>query len=135
VYATDTEQLSNGGLNPAVLELAQETDLLIYDAQYSEDEYCGRRGPCRIGWGHSTIPEACRIATAAGVKQLALFHHDPCHDDRHIAQLVRQAQSLFPASFAAREGRSLELRPERSTRSKQARQSVVSTSPSLDTVR
>lgn len=103
VYATDTEQVA-GKLNPAVLELAKGADLLIYDAQYTEDEYSGHRGVSRIGWGHSTIPEACRIASAAGVKQLALFHHDPSHDDRHIAQLVRQARSWFPRALAAREG-------------------------------
>jgi phosphoribosyl 1,2-cyclic phosphodiesterase len=135
VYATDTEQLAAGELNSAVLELARGADLLIYDAQYTEDEYCGRCGPCRVGWGHSTIQEACRIATAAGVKQLALFHHDPSHDDRRIAQLVRQAQSFFPPSFAAREGNSVELRPEASTPSRRTEQSAPWTDLSLDTLR
>jgi phosphoribosyl 1,2-cyclic phosphodiesterase len=110
VYATDTEQLSEGRLNPDVVELARGADLLIYDAQYTEEEYSGRRGPSHVGWGHSTIGEACRIATAAYVKQLALFHHDPSRDDRRVAQLVYQAQSLFPASFIAQEGTSIELR-------------------------
>jgi len=135
VYATDTEQLGNGEPNPAVVELARGTDLLIYDAQYTEDEYHGHHGPCRIGWGHSTIPEACRIATAAGVKQLALFHHDPGHDDARVAQLVRQAQSLFPASFAAREGLSVELRSEESVGSRREERSADRIHPSPATLR
>jgi phosphoribosyl 1,2-cyclic phosphodiesterase len=135
VYATDTEQLADGELNPAVLELARGTDLLIYDAQYTEDEYCGRSGPCRIGWGHSTIAEACRIATAAGVKQLALFHHDPCHDDLYVAQLVRQAQASFPAAFAACEGMSVGLSGEESDRSRRVEHSVSWTDQNLDTAR
>lgn len=135
VYATDTEQLADGRLNPSVLELARGADLLIYDAQYSEDEYHGRGGPCRVGWGHSTIPEACRIASAAGVRRLALFHHDPSHDDLHIARLVRQAQLLFPSTFAACEGRSIELAPARSERPKRRREPIPWTDQSLDTTR
>jgi phosphoribosyl 1,2-cyclic phosphodiesterase len=135
VYATDTEQLTDGSLNPKVLRLAKEADLLIYDAQYSEDEYCGRCGPDRIGWGHSTIPEACRTAHAAGVKRLALFHHDPCHDDLHVARLAREAQSLFPDSFAAREGSSLELTREPSDRSRRTTDPVHWMDHSLDTFR
>ena len=45
-------------------EFAQGTDLLIYDSMYTEDEYCGRTGPPRTGWGHSTWQAAVRAADA-----------------------------------------------------------------------
>ena len=80
VYATDTEAVVPGGVDPVVLALARDADLLIHDAQYTEDEYYGTGAPARRGWGHSTITSACRLARAAGVKQLALFHHDPAHE-------------------------------------------------------
>lgn len=108
VYATDTEPLASG-LDPAVLELARGASLLIYDAQYTESEYRGGTGKSRVGWGHSTVEEACRVAGAAGVEQLALFHHDPAHDDACIARLTRHCRALFSNVVAAREGMCIDL--------------------------
>jgi diguanylate cyclase (GGDEF)-like protein len=71
-------------------------DLVIHDAQYSLEEY-----PGKIGWGHSTVDYATEIALAAGVKQLALFHHDPLHDDGEIARMEGVAQHLVKERGAA----------------------------------
>ncbi len=108
-FATDTEHPSDGSVDEALLDLAQDVDLLIYDAQYTPEEYDGRAGPPRRGWGHSTYEAAIRTARAAGAKRLALFHHDPTHDDRFVANIEARAQAKFPSSFAAREGRPLEV--------------------------
>jgi phosphoribosyl 1,2-cyclic phosphodiesterase len=62
-------------------------DLLIHDAQYTEAEYATRRG-----WGHSPMEYVADLAALAGVKRLALFHHDPARSDRQIAPLVRALQ-------------------------------------------
>jgi phosphoribosyl 1,2-cyclic phosphodiesterase len=108
LYATDTERCADG-LDPGMLAEARGADLLIHDSQYTEDEYLGRGGPSRAGWGHSTVQDACRLATAAGVKRLALFHHDPGHDDRQIERLTEQARGLFANVAAAREGLTVTL--------------------------
>jgi phosphoribosyl 1,2-cyclic phosphodiesterase len=108
LYATDTERGADG-IDPGVLAEARGADLLIHDSQYTEDEYDGRSGPCRVGWGHSTIQDACDLANAAGVKRLALFHHDPGHDDRQIERLTDQARGLFANVAAAREGLTVTL--------------------------
>lgn len=108
-YITDTEPLEAGVVDPTVLELARGATLLIHDAQYTDEEYAGRSGPCRKGWGHSTVTDACRVARAAGVRQLALFHHDPTHSDRLMDRLVAQAQLLFPNTISAREGMVISL--------------------------
>jgi len=71
-------------------------DLVIHDAQYSLEEY-----PSKIGWGHSTVDYATEIAMAAGVKQLALFHHDPLHDDGEIARMEGIARHLVKERGAA----------------------------------
>src|SRR5262249_35583962 len=42
VYATDTEPLGRGIVDPSVRELARGADLLIHDSQYTDDEYEGR---------------------------------------------------------------------------------------------
>jgi CheY-like chemotaxis protein/phosphoribosyl 1,2-cyclic phosphodiesterase len=64
-------------------------DLVIHDAQYTPEEYIPKKT-----WGHSTYEYAVRVAAAAEVRQLALTHHDPGHDDRFIADLERKARAL-----------------------------------------
>ncbi len=71
-------------------------DLVIHDAQYSLEEY-----PGKIGWGHSTVDYATEIAMAAGAKQLALFHHDPLHDDDEVARMEGVAKHLVKERGAA----------------------------------
>lgn len=107
VYATDTEHdAASWHVDPSLAELARNADLLIYDAQYTRAEYEGGRQ----GWGHSTADEGIRLADAAGVGQLVLFHHDPSHDDREVARIELEAAVRRPGTLAAREGLSLVIR-------------------------
>jgi phosphoribosyl 1,2-cyclic phosphodiesterase len=106
VIATDTEGFIGG--DQRLVHFAKGADLLIHDAEYDEDEYADQR-PIRQGWGHSTWRMATDVARAAGVKQLALFHHSPGHDDEFLQAMERKAQAVFPASFIAREGMTVEL--------------------------
>src|SRR3954467_4108101 len=88
-------------------DLAREADLLIHDCQYTEAEYEGR-----IGWGHSATSHTVAFARACGVKRLALFHHDPLHDDATVGAILEDARSQAGGSLevaAAREGQTLEL--------------------------
>ena len=103
VFATDVE---HGGenLDQRLIELCQGVDLLIHDAQYTEDEYHGRSGPSRKGWGHSMWTEAVEIAQQSSVGRLALFHHDPSRSDEGIDQIEAESQRVFSGTFAAREG-------------------------------
>ncbi|GIW44833.1 MAG: MBL fold metallo-hydrolase [Candidatus Binatia bacterium] len=101
VYATDIESCRQGFED--VKHFARGADVLVHDAQYTEEEYRDA-SRSRVGWGHSTIGMACSAAQAAGVRRLILYHHDPSHDDRTIRALEREARRLFPHSVAAREG-------------------------------
>ena len=65
------------------IEFLRGADLVIHDAQYTAAEY-----PQKVGWGHSPMEYAVDMALAAGVKRLALFHHDPTHDDDMLDHLV-----------------------------------------------
>ncbi len=89
VYVSDHQQPQDGSLGVAesVLDLCAGADLLIHDAQYTNDEFRLRRD-----WGHCTIQYAVQVAHQAGVKTLALYHHDPSHDDDQLDQLLQQAQ-------------------------------------------
>lgn len=110
VYASDVES-PKGGFED-VVALAQGADVLIHDAQYTDEEYFGGRLK-KADWGHSTVLMAAKAARAAKVGQLILYHHDPDHDDAEICRLERLAQSVFPRSRAAREGLDLSLKPRR----------------------
>src|SRR5690348_14895355 len=89
VYATDTEHFSC--VDPTLKKLAAGADILIYDAQYTPDEY-----PSKVGWGHSTWQAGADLARAAGVPQLVLFHHDPGRSDEQLAALEAEAARALP---------------------------------------
>jgi phosphoribosyl 1,2-cyclic phosphodiesterase len=97
VYATDTEHFAC--VDPTLKKLAAGADILIYDAQYTPEEY-----PSKVGWGHSTWLAGTELARAAGVPQLVLFHHDPNRTDDKLAALEAQARAELPGTVAAREG-------------------------------
>ncbi len=107
VYATDNEHFTC--IPPKLLDFVRGVDALIYDAQFTSDEYCGETGRCRASWGHSTIEEGVRLAEAAGVGQLILWHHDPSHDDARIAAMEKWARERLPGARAAFEGLEIDL--------------------------
>lgn len=107
VYATDTEHYSC--VDPNLRRLAEGADVLIYDAQYTPEEYRGEDGPSKVGWGHSTYEAAADLARTCGVGQLVLFHHDPKRNDQAVLDVERRARLLFPCTVAAREGMKINL--------------------------
>jgi phosphoribosyl 1,2-cyclic phosphodiesterase len=102
VYATDTEHFGDR-LDPNLVHLARDADVLIMDATYSDEEYNSNSSP-KVGWGHSTWQEAIKIAEAANVKTLVIFHHDPLHSDEQLDEVGRLAKQRFPSAVMAREG-------------------------------
>jgi len=88
VHATDHEG-GDANVDAALVEVAQEADLLIHDAQFTLEEYQQYRG-----WGHSSTDAAVRNARAARVRRLALFHYDPTRSDDDVAAQLRRAQEL-----------------------------------------
>jgi ribonuclease BN (tRNA processing enzyme) len=106
VYATDIEQKQGG--YPDIIDFARGADLLIHDAQYLHEEYFSDVKP-KKGWGHSTVEIAVEVAEKAGVTRLVLFHHEPTHDDKVMAQIDRRGKRLFPSSLIAHEGEELLL--------------------------
>lgn len=98
VYATDVNH-PLGRLDPRVVDLAEDADLLIHDAQFTPEEKQEH-----LDWGHSSWTEAIQVAQEANVQQLALYHHDPMRTDEQLEEIERKARSLFPTAFVAREG-------------------------------
>ena len=98
VYATDLEH-GDPQLDRVLRDYASGADVLIYDAQYNDEEYATHRG-----WGHSTWREATQVARDAGVGRLFLIHFDPTHTDLDVAESERRAKAEFGGASAAREG-------------------------------
>jgi phosphoribosyl 1,2-cyclic phosphodiesterase len=90
------------------LGIARDADLLIHDCQFTDAEY-GRH----IGWGHCAVGDAITLAKRSGARSLALFHHDPLHDDAALDAMGEQAHALAGGAFddlsLAREGQVVEL--------------------------
>jgi ribonuclease BN (tRNA processing enzyme) len=88
--------------------IAEEADLLLHDAQYSEYEYKEK-----IGWGHSSVADAVAFTRAVGARRLLLFHHEPEHTDDSLRRLEDHARSLTgwgdETPILAREGMVVEL--------------------------
>jgi phosphoribosyl 1,2-cyclic phosphodiesterase len=86
--------------------VARDADLLIHDAQYTPAEYAER-----VGWGHTSVPDAVAFARLVGADTLALFHHDPSRDDSAVQALALEAERMGDGLkvVAARQGATFEL--------------------------
>ncbi len=89
-YASDAAGPTPAGPTPAgptggdqrLIDFVAGVDLLIQDAQYTAEEYAARRG-----WGHGNTDYVVDVAVAAGVRRVALFHHEPTHTDADIDRM------------------------------------------------
>jgi phosphoribosyl 1,2-cyclic phosphodiesterase len=106
-YITDTEHFPDR-LDENVLWLARGADVMIYDATYTDEEYYSEKSS-KVGWGHSTWQQAVKVAKAANVKKLVIFHHDPLHNDDFLDNIGEQVGQQFPDSLIAREGQSIQI--------------------------
>jgi phosphoribosyl 1,2-cyclic phosphodiesterase len=91
VYATDSEYSQvDKAAGQVYVDFFHNADLLIFDAQYSLTEALDK-----VDWGHSTPVIGAVLAHRAGVRRLALFHHDPLSDDEAIYSSLRQAEAIL----------------------------------------
>jgi phosphoribosyl 1,2-cyclic phosphodiesterase len=83
-YVSDHQQPYDGSFRASdgALDLCRDVDLLIHDSQYTQDEF-----EHKFNWGHCTVEYAVWLASHAGVRTLALFHHDPTRTDDAVDAL------------------------------------------------
>jgi ribonuclease BN (tRNA processing enzyme) len=91
IYLTDNELYGfrEGQARAELVRFLRDADLLVHDGMYFAAEAEERRG-----WGHSTAAEAVTVAAEAGCRTLALFHHDPDHDDATLDRLLDEARAV-----------------------------------------
>jgi len=102
VFCTDIEH--GDEIDQNVVRLAEQADLLVHEAQYTTEELKDKKG-----WGHSSYVQAIQVAVMAKVKQLAITHHDPDHNDEFLTKIEKECQDRFKDCFLAREQMEIEL--------------------------
>lgn len=100
-YVTDTEHVP-GKMDENILKLIEGTDLLVYDSNFTDEEFSDY-----VSWGHSTWQEGVRLSNAAGVKTFIAFHHDPSHTDKVMDEIAGELEAERPGSLVAKEGMTL----------------------------
>jgi phosphoribosyl 1,2-cyclic phosphodiesterase len=73
-----------------IVDFLTDVDILIHEAQYTDGEY-----PSKVGWGHSSVGNACWLAHLAKVKRWIITHHDPNHDDGYLETKLNQTRRLL----------------------------------------
>ncbi|MFT5112781.1 MAG: phosphoribosyl 1,2-cyclic phosphodiesterase [Parasphingorhabdus sp.] len=112
-YVTDNELQPPNQPNTSYdqwVEYLHKVDVLIHDAQYTEDDM-----PHKHGWGHSLISQVRQLALDAEVGTLVMFHHDPQRTDGELDEVKRENEIFFRSHtastncFCAYEGLEIEL--------------------------
>ena len=98
VFATDHEW-GDREFDRGLIDHARDADLLVLDAQYTDDEYATRKG-----WGHTTWRGAVSLGGLADPRRLVLYHHDPTHNDELLERIEREASGIVAACSMAKEG-------------------------------
>jgi phosphoribosyl 1,2-cyclic phosphodiesterase len=70
--------------------ICRNADVQIHDAQYLESDL-----PAKSGWGHSLISRVWRLARAARVGHVVLFHHDPDRSDDELDAIQAASNRWF----------------------------------------
>jgi phosphoribosyl 1,2-cyclic phosphodiesterase len=89
----DLEQLTSDWISG--YGLAEDADLLVHDAQYTDAEYLGH-----VGWGHSSVSQAVAFGRLTGARRIVLFHHDPLHTDDDLDAHQARAHELWQGAGA-----------------------------------
>ncbi len=93
VFLTDNELAYKhpGGLDyEDYLNFSAGADLLIHDAEYTEEDYTSKKE-----WGHSVYTDALRLALEAEAKRLVLFHHNQERTDSEVDDIVRDCKEMI----------------------------------------
>ena len=77
-------------IHDRLIEFLSGVDVLIHEAQYTNEEYLQK-----IGWGHTSLSNACTLIRRTGARRWIVTHHDPIHDDEFLQRKLNLTQQLL----------------------------------------
>lgn len=99
-YCTDTRPTES------IVRNASGADLFICEGMYGEPDKLAKAREYK----HMTMYEAAKLAKSAGVGEMWLTHYSPSL--LYPENFMQEVRKIFPASVAARDGRTAELKFE-----------------------
>ncbi|MDR2601012.1 MAG: MBL fold metallo-hydrolase [Spirochaetaceae bacterium] len=105
--ASREAEITAGEENGKIIKFMEDADLVLYDAQYNEEQYLTEK----LNWGHSTYECAITNSIIARVKTLVLYHHDPARNDAALTKVEEDFKKQYSSKIniiMAREGMKLE---------------------------
>ena len=96
--------------NAQVAEFMNGADIVIYDCQYTPEEYETKKN-----WGHSHWRHCLETGRKSGIKRLALTHHEPVRTDEQLDEIAvivekaRREMGYDAEVFYTREGMVIEI--------------------------
>ena len=103
-YCLDHEHEEHDQIHRGLAKLAQDADVLIFDAAYSDEDY-----PRFKGWGHSTWQVGYKTARQLDVKTLVLSGFNPDLTDNALDEITHATKDMTGNTVVAKEGDSLTL--------------------------
>ena len=89
VYSTDSEhKLNDPETDTGFVDFFRAADLVVFDAMYSLADAVS----VKADWGHSSNIVGIELCQEAGARRLALFHHEPVHDDAQLDRLLAESR-------------------------------------------
>ncbi len=113
VYATDNEfDFLDGGipntkseeLKSSYIDFISDSDILIADAQYTEEEYVNKNPMNVQGFGHSYEEQIIQLANKANVKKVLITHIGPKNTDK-----IASEREIKLKEYVKSEGYALEV--------------------------
>ena len=77
-------------MHAGLIEFLSGVNVLIHEAQYTNEEY-----PKKIGWGHTSLSNACLLVKLCAVEKWIITHHDPTHDDTFLGHKLTLTRQLL----------------------------------------
>ena len=102
-YITDHQHEENVK-NEKLINFITNSDLLIYDSTYKDEEFENYKG-----WGHSTWQEGVRLSNYSKIKKYAIFHHNPDNKDDVMKEIEKEAKLISNNIMVAKEGMSVKI--------------------------
>jgi CheY-like chemotaxis protein len=73
-----------------LIDFLTGVDVLIHEAQYTSEEYVKK-----VGWGHTSLSNACALVRLTTPEKWIVIHHDPLHDDDFLEDKLNLTQQIL----------------------------------------